>query len=224
MSPSVEIVRCIMRNLPAVFYRRALLLFIATIASAFALTATARAQSASDAERARRMAERDQAFREWQMRKLGKIKKVDIEVEPTQISLAKVKEDYEGLQRANNEILAMLSTGKEIDYKVVFDASSQIRKRAGRLKSYIVALELGNDDKERRKNSDEIDATEMRSSLLSLDASILSLIKSPVFKYFGNVVDTESSTRALYDLDSIIALSERIKRSVERSLKSRASR
>jgi hypothetical protein len=88
----------------------------------------------------------------------------------------------------------------------------------------MVALELVK-DKERKRNPYEIELTGLKPALLSLDASIVSLISSPVFRDFGKVVDLRSSEKALDDLDTIIDLSERIRRSVERSMKStRASR
>jgi hypothetical protein len=192
------------------------------LAVAFASAATASAQapagpSPGDLEQARIKADRDLAAREWQLRNIGKVKRVDVDVAPPQVPLGKVKEDYEKIQAANNDILKMLSTRKELDYKVIADASSEIRKRAARLKSYLVTLQIVNDDKERKKNLDELELIEIKASLLSLDASIFSLIGSPVFKEFGKVVDVSSSEKARDDLDNIIELSERIKRSVERS-------
>lgn len=213
-----------MQSLLVTFLRRALVLLIFSGAFTFALATSTPAQTAADAERARQMADRDQAAREWALRNIGKVRRVDVEVEPMSVPLAKVKEDYERLQSANNGILKMLSR-KELDYKVIADASSEIRKRAGRLNSYLVSLKIVEDDKERKRSLDEIEPAEMKASLLSLDASITSFISSPVFKDFGKVVDADSSAKARANLDSIIDLSERIKRSADRSMKStRASR
>lgn len=212
-----------MRNLPA-NYRRTLLMFVSTLASALVFATSASAQTAAESENARRAAERDMANREWELRNIGKVKKIDDDFAPVRVSLAKVKEDYEGLQRANNAILQMLSPGKDIDYKLLAEASNEIRKRAGRLKSYLVTLEIVKEDKERKRNLYEIENEELKASLLSLDSSIVSLIGSPIFKEFGKVVDATNSVKARDDLDNIIDLSERVKRSAERSLKARASR
>lgn len=213
-----------MQSLLATFFRCTLMTLIFTVAFIFALATSTPAQTAADAERAREMAERDQAAREWALRNIGKVKRVDVDVAPAVVPLAKVKEDYERLQSANNDILKMLSR-KELDYKVIADSSSEIRKRAGRLKSYLVALKIVEEDKDRKKNLDEIEPEVMKTSLLSLDASIMGFISSPVFKDFGKVVDADSSAQARDNLDNIIELSERIKRSVERSMKAtRASR
>lgn len=216
-----------MHSLQAAFFRRALVMLVFSAASTYVLATAAQAQTAAttaDMERSRIKAERDLASREWQLRNIGKVKRVDVDIVPPQVPLGKVKEDYEGIQEANNDILNMLAVGKEIDYKVLGDAANDIRKRASRLRSYMVTLELV-PDKERKRSPNEIELAEMKPALLSLDASIVRLIRSPVFKEFGKVVDVESSAKALNDLDTIIDLSERIKRSVDRSMKSaRASR
>jgi hypothetical protein len=216
-----------MQNLRAAFFRRAFVMLVFSATFTYLLATGAQAQtgpSAADQERARAKSERDLAAREWQLRNIGKVKRVDVDIAPAQVPLGKVKEDYEGIQEANNNLLSMLSARKEIDYKLVGDAANDIRKRAGRLRSYLITLELV-PDKERKRNLSEMELAEMKPALLTLDASIVSLIRSPVFKEFGKVVDLESSTKALNDLDNIIDLSERIKRSVDRSLKTaRASR
>jgi hypothetical protein len=216
-----------MQNLRAACFRRALVVLAFAASFTYAFVGSAQAQvgpSAADQERARIKADRDLAAREWQLRNIGKVKRVDVDVVPPQVPLGKVKEDYEGIQQANNDILIMFSAGKEIDYKMLGDAANDIRKRAGRLRSYLITLELV-PDKERKRSLSEIEVAEMKPALRTLDASIVSLIRSPVFKEFGKVVDLESSTKALNDLDNIIDLSERIKRSIDRSLKStRASR
>jgi hypothetical protein len=216
-----------MQSLQAAFFRRAFVMLIFSATFTYVLATAAQAQTAAtmaDQERARQKADRDLAAREWQLRNIGKVTRVDVDVAPPQVPLGKVKEDYERIQQANNDILTMLSTGKDIDYKVLGDAASDIRKRASRLRSYMVALELV-PDKERKRSPNEIELAEVKPALLSLDASIVRLIRSPVFKDFGKVVDIESSTKTLDNLDAIIDLSDRIKRSIERSMKStRASR
>lgn len=218
-----------MRVLTATFFRRTFApVFFFALTSALAASAQAQAPPGSrlsEEQRARQMSDRDLAERELALRSIGKVKKVDVNVAPIEVSLAKVKEDYEGIQVANNDILRMLAAGKGLDYKVIADSSSDIKKRAARLKSYIIALQLAKDDKKRRKNLDEIEPEGMKASLLSLDASIASVISSPIFTDFGKVVDTDNSNKARDDLDNIIELSERIKRSAELTIKSaRASR
>lgn len=210
-----------MQKLLTTLFRCVFAILVFSIAFTYASETFAQGQPASttQTDSSRIKAERDFEWREWQLRTVGKVKKVDVDVAPPRVSLAKVKDDYEGIQVANNNILKVLSGKKEIDYKVVANSTSEIKKRASRLRSYLVLLKMVNDDKEERKNLDEIEPSRIKASLLSLDSSIMKLISSPIFKEFGKVVDMDNSTRALNDLDNIIDLSERIKRSIERSQK-----
>jgi hypothetical protein len=216
--------RCNMQNLLRAYFCRSFvsLLFFSAFTLAFVTPAPAQTTSApsqSDSDRARRAADADLSTREWQLRNIGRIKRVDVEVAPTTVTLGKIKEDYEGLQKANNNILTMLSTGRELDYRTIADASSEIRKRASRLKSYLLTLEMVKENEKRRKGSDEITAAQMKASLLSMDASIVRFIANPIFRDFGKVVDVDNSIKARDDLDSIVELSEKIKKSAERTMK-----
>jgi hypothetical protein len=206
-----------MQSLFKTCFRYAFIALVFPLALTFALATKTSAQSSAD-DRTRAMIERDQRNREWQLRNLGKVQKVDINVLPVAVSLKNVKEDYEGLQSANNSILKMLSSKKEVDYKLVSSAASEIKKRAGRLRSYLLILKMAEENND-KKSSDEIVLTGMRASLLSLDASIFNLITNPIFKNFGQVVDANNSVKARDSLDNIISLSDRIKKSVERSMR-----
>jgi hypothetical protein len=195
------------------------LIFLGALTLAFSSSALAQSGTSPTSSESRRAADADLAQREWQLRNIGRIKRVDIEVAPTSVKLGSIKEDYEGLQKANNSILTMLQVGKELDYKVIADASSEIKKRAARLKSYLLTLEMVKENDKRKKSPDEIEYAEMKASLLSMDASIARFVSNPIFKNFGKVVDVESATKARDDLDNIIELSEKIKKSSERARK-----
>ncbi|HEY0320162.1 MAG TPA: hypothetical protein VGC66_04250 [Pyrinomonadaceae bacterium] len=169
----------------------------------------------SEAERNERLL----AEREWLLRSIGKGTKKDIDVQPQRLTLGQVKEDYEGIQVANNNILRMIASGKELDQKIITSATADIKKRASRLKSFLIALERAEEDKDRKKDLTELEPARLKSSLLVLDASIVRLVENPIFRHIDKVVDVESSKKALSELDSIIELSEKIKRSVERSTK-----
>lgn len=163
--------------------------------------------------------ERLLADRMWALRNIGKVKRKDIELAGARLTLGQIKEDYEGIQVANNNILRMIATGKELDQQVITISTSEIKKRASRLKSYLTALEAAEEDKGRKKEMTELEPSRLKTSLLLLDASILRVIENPIFQHIDKVVDVESSKKARNDLDTVIELSERIKRSVERSMK-----
>lgn len=161
--------------------------------------------------------ERQLREREWQLRNIGKVQRKDIEVQPPRLTLGQVKEDYEGIQVANNNILRMIGAGKELDQKVITDSTSEIKKRASRLRSVFTALQPVEEDKGRKRELPELEPSSLKTSLLALDTSIVNLIENPVFQHIDKVVDVESSKKARADLETIIELSEKIKRSIERS-------
>lgn len=170
-------------------------------------------------------AERDMEARENRLRGIGKVKRIENDIAPPRVTLGQVKEDYEGLQAANNELLKMLSRGKRLDYKLVEDSASEIKKRAGHLKSYMLVLQMVRENEGRRKTVAEIETEEIKDSILLLDAMIARLIENPIFRNFNKVLDTDNSAKARDELDNIIDLSEEIKRSAKRAMKAvRASR
>jgi hypothetical protein len=218
-SVSFQLVRCDMKSNLASFPQSMLTIFICTLALAFVSVSSVRAQQPAS--------ERDIALRERQLRGIGKVNRVEDDIARPRLTLGQVKEDYEGLQAANNRILKMLSAsaGSVLDYKLIDESASEIKKRAGRLKSYLLVLQMMKEDETRRKNLSEIGTEEIKDSLLSLDKIIVRLVDNPIFRNFDKVLDAEGSKKASDDLDDIIELSEGIKRSARRAVKlSRAAR
>lgn len=208
----LPIVRCDMQSLLTVFLRCMLtmLVFPAALALASATYVCAQPQTRS---------ERDLALRERQLRSVGKAIRIENDIAQPRVTLGQVKDDYEGLQAANNTILKMLSLRNGLDYKVIEESASEIKKRAGRLKSYLLTLQMVKENENRRKNLSEIETEAIKDSLLSLDASIVRLVDNPIFKNFSKVLDADGSLKARDDLDDIIDLSEGIKRSARRVIK-----
>ena len=201
-----------MQSRTSTLLRSILIFLICALAFAFAFLTCVRAQQPAS--------ERDIALRERRLRSIGKVNRVEDDVAQPRVTLGQVKEDYEGLQAANNRILKMLSGGGGvIDYKLIDEAASEIRKRAGRLKSYLLILQIMKEDETRRKNLAEIETEEIKPSLISLDKIIARLVDNPIFRNFNKVLDAEGSKKASDDLDDIIDLSEGIKRSARRAMK-----
>jgi hypothetical protein len=170
-------------------------------------------------------AERDLQLRERQLRSVGKPIIVENDLAQPRVTLGQVREDYVGLQIANNTILKMLSQQNGLDYRLIEEAASEIKKRAGRLKGYMLSLQMVRENENRRKSLMEMETEAIKASLLILDAAIAQLIDNSIFKNFNRVVDAESAIKARDELDAIIELSEEIKRSARRALKlARASR
>ena len=213
----LPIVRCDMQSLLRAFLRCLLTALIFPLSLALVSATNTFAQQSR--------AERDLAIRERQLRNVGKAVRIENDIAQPRVTLGQVKEDYVALQAANNTILTMLSLRNGLDYRVIEESASEIKKRAGRLKSYMVVLQMVKENDNRRKNTPEIGTEEIKDSLLSLDASIVRLISNSIFRNFNKVVDADGAIKARDDLDDIIELSDGIKRSAKRAIRlTRASR
>lgn len=181
--------------------------------------ATALSPASIFAQAPQSRSERDLAARESQLRNVGRAVRIENDIARPRVRLGQVKEDYVAIQTANNTILTMLSLGNGLDYRVIEEAASEIKKRAGRLKSYMLTLQMVKENEDRRKSQSEINMEEIKVSLLSLDTAITRLVGNPIFKNFNRVVDAEGAIKARDELDVIIDMSEGIKRSARRALK-----
>jgi hypothetical protein len=186
-----------------------------SVALIFALATPVLAQRGMLPESEAQREERQIAQRAWELRNIGKLVRKDVNVEPPRVTLAQIKKDYEGMQMANNELLAMLQAGA-FDYSLIADASSKIKKRAGRLRFGLKLPEAGKEEKRAKEEQNEMDRNSLKASLLSLDALILRFVSNPIFKATEQIVDVENSAKARDDLDDIIELSSRIRKSAER--------
>ena len=155
--------------------------------------------------------ERDLAEREWLLRTIGKFKKKDLETGGASINLQQVKKDFEGMQLANNNILIALASNRPLDPKQISSDTSKIRRFASALKAQL-SLPLPEEDK--TSKVEFVREGPLRANLLHLDAFIAGFVSNPIFKTTGHVVDAQHSVQARRDLDNIIDLSDRIRKSI----------
>jgi hypothetical protein len=125
--------------------------------------------------------------------------------------LTQINEDFERIQIINHALALAVASGADLDFKLVAQAASEIKKRAGRLKENLI---LPEDVEGRPKASDQIEPERLRSSLVALDKLIISFVHNPGFKSV-KVVDPQWSAAARRDLEEIIELSGRLKKSCE---------
>ncbi|MBV8857966.1 MAG: hypothetical protein JOZ02_13610 [Acidobacteria bacterium] len=154
-----------------------------------------------------RTLERDLLFREMQeMAARGPAP------QPTrQLAVAQINEDFERIQIINHALAQSSAAGEELDFRLVAQAASEIRKRAGRLRENLLLPEA---DKERPRSSDLIEPGRLKDSLAALDKLVNSFVSNPGFQSVG-VVNPQWSARARGDLEGIIELTGRLKKSCE---------
>jgi hypothetical protein len=127
------------------------------------------------------------------------------------LSFAQISEDFTRLQIVNHELAKALTAGGALDFKMVAESTAEIRKRAGRLKENLI---LPGEVEDRPKVPAGAEPGQLKAALAELDRLVYSFVHNPGFQSV-KVVDAEWSARARSDLEGIIELSGRLKRSSE---------
>jgi hypothetical protein len=129
-------------------------------------------------------------------------------------AIEQIKEDFRHIQIVRNEIARNILANKPFDYGLISEEAGDVRKRADRLKSYLVAP-AGKEAENSRKNEVDFNDQEMKSALVRLCNLIVSFVENPVLKTPGTT-DAQQSKKVASDLLNIIDLSGNIKRSADR--------
>jgi hypothetical protein len=202
--------------------RRLGLMTFAAVALVFLSPAAARAQtSASSAARAAARADAEMRQRMlWELDKINREKPARApDVRP---AYGDVAEEFKQLQLVNYSLSGTADPKAGLDYARVRKESAELRKRASRLKGYLLLPEAGPDGK--RDKAAEIQTPEaLRSAVKKLDELVRSFVWNPVFQK-PDVVDLELSTKASRDLAGILTLSEQVHKSAEELGKSLAKK
>ena len=125
-------------------------------------------------------------------------------------ALKQIKEDFKNIQGLNNTMMANAWSREELDYDYISDKVSQIRAKAVRLKTNL-SLPEAEDVEKKQLDSMVTGVKEFRAALLLLDRSIMSFVTNPLFKE-GNVVEVNLATKASRDLETVVQLTNRIKK------------
>lgn len=141
-------------------------------------------------------------------------------VEESNVSASlQLKYDFENLQTTHNQMMEMIFSNNVMDYRLIAEASAEIRRRATRLKSN---LPLPETEKavagQSLKGWDEIDGGQLKPALLFLDELIMRFVTNPIFQQ-ADVLDLQQSSQAKRDLEDIIKMSGKIRKSAEKLAK-----
>jgi hypothetical protein len=156
------------------------------------------------------MAERERTAR---LRTGGLVSRADVDKRQSEASAKAVSQDFRDLQLLRNDIARHLVAGGPIDYGLVADKSGEIHKRANRLKTRLMPAGVEQAGAEQGAEA-RLEAERMTGALVSLCKLIDRFSKNPVFDMQG-VVDVKESTQAGADLESIIELSEAIRKGAQ---------
>lgn len=135
-----------------------------------------------------------------------------------ELALTQISEDYERIQMVNNRMMADAFNAPVPDYGSVASATAEIGKRAGRLKSNLHLPPPSESEKRQTAAAEPADAAALKKLLLSLDTSLMSFVKSPVFNSV-DVLDAGAAAKARGDLEAVIELSHFISKCAEKMAK-----
>lgn len=130
--------------------------------------------------------------------------------EDRQKLLKTVNEDFLELRRLRDNLIDQVSAHTKLDYSDISKMLSQIKDKAGRLKSNLVLPEATDETDER----DFTDAVTFKAALRLLDERINRFVVNPIFQASG--MDVVLATQASNDLRSIILLSEKLNKAAKK--------
>lgn len=131
------------------------------------------------------------------------------------LALAQIAEDFERIQIINNKMMSGAMSAATPDYASIADTTAEIKKRANRIRDNLRLPKADSEEAAKRPEYRQaVDAARIKTALLSLDGSIISFIKNPIFKEPG-VVDVKHAARAGHDLANIIEFSQIISKDAE---------
>jgi hypothetical protein len=138
-----------------------------------------------------------------------------------QAIIEQTKQDFDRIQVLNRELVNTTSAAPAdaVNYRTLTDMTSEIRKRARRLKDNISLPPPADEKEPLAKIESDLDREEMKAALKMLSARIVSFTTNPLFQT-TNMIDARLGAKASRDLDVIIELSNNIKKSAEKLGKS----
>ncbi|HYP51988.1 MAG TPA: hypothetical protein VEQ42_00520 [Pyrinomonadaceae bacterium] len=135
--------------------------------------------------------------------------------EEQKLAMGQIAEDYREIQKINNQMMAAaMKQGAALDYAAVSRVTSEIGRRAARLRQNIVLPRPDALDKKVTEQKAD-DEAQLKKSLRLLDQYLMSFVGSPLFKN-PDVFDAKAAAKAGQDLASVIELSQLIKAGAEK--------
>lgn len=125
-----------------------------------------------------------------------------------------IRKDAERMRFFNTEMMRSVSPGATLDYEGISKAAGEIKKRAKRLMLNL-GLPRSKEAEKTAKEQDSLDARELPASLMKLD-NLVKIISANPLLVNRNVIDAQQASNARQDLETIIALSDQIRKSARR--------
>jgi hypothetical protein len=152
--------------------------------------------------------------REMQLNNLGEDKGRPNDPKRARAMMDEVSEDSQRILTLHNEIVRAVTANRTLSYQFISDATGEIRKRAARLQSSL-KLHKPEPPTENRGTGTDLNVLAMNEELILLCKQIERFVRNPIIEKPGTV-DAQQLGKARGDLQSIVELSDAIKKQVDK--------
>lgn len=128
-------------------------------------------------------------------------------------SFPQIKKDFEKLQIVNTEKLQAKSSVNSLNYKLINNASQEIKSRAYKIRTNLFPTDKS--DIKNVKIPENLSAEDFMKIIIALDNTIYHFVSSPIFQN-TKLVKPEDSEYAQKELNRIILLSHILEMSAEK--------
>jgi hypothetical protein len=184
--------------------------FIVAIGSSLAFSAPIAGQSGGDPAKAQ-MQEMNR--REIQLNSTG-AENAPNDPKRSQAMMDQVGEDFQRILTLHNEIVRAIAANGSLNYQFISDATGEIRKRSARLQSSL-KLQKPEPSTDHRQTATDVKAMQTKDELILLCKTIESFVRNPIIEKPGTV-DAQQLEKARSDLQSVVELSEAIKKHADK--------
>ena len=133
-----------------------------------------------------------------------------------QAVMDQVSEDFQRILIRHNELVRAIDTNQSSDYQFIAEAMGEIRKRSTRLQSTL-KLEKPEPASDGRKTESLVVGMETKDEMILLCKQIEGFVKNPIIEKPGTV-DAQALEKARKDLQSIVELSDIMKKQADKRM------
>jgi hypothetical protein len=133
-----------------------------------------------------------------------------------QAMMDQVSEDFQRILTRHNELVRVIAANQSLNYQFISDAMSEIKKRSARLQSSL-KLEKPEKTTDDSKTDSAFTGMETKDEMILLCKKIESFVKNPIIEKPGTV-DAQALDKARKDLQSIVELSDAMKKEADKRL------
>jgi hypothetical protein len=152
--------------------------------------------------------------RELQLSGLGKENQNANDPKRAQAMMDQVSEDFQRILTLHNEIVRAIAANRPLSYQFISDATGEIKKRSARLQSSL-KLQKPEPTTENRGTGTDLKVMQTKDELILLCKQIESFVRNPIIEKPGTV-DAQQLGKAREDLQSVVELSDAIKKTVNK--------